>query len=136
VRFAIRPVSKIEPSQFGTWRDVYFVGMIDTRHSAIGEARVSLPAKKSMIYVVDNNYDARTSRFLLETEVSTSSPSQGIALLGSSTRNRADKLAELDGLELALLLRRLAGSRSRTTIILITGLSEREQALPACARCF
>ena len=48
----------------------------------------------------------------------------GSALLGSSTRNRADclvvdyKMAELDGLELATRLRRLQVS---TPIILITG---------------
>ena len=43
--------------------------MIDTRDSATGEAGVGLPPRKSMIYVVDDDYDVRTSlRFLLETE--------------------------------------------------------------------
>jgi two-component system, LuxR family, response regulator FixJ len=91
--------------------------MTDTRTSASGEASVSLPPRKSMIYVVDDDYDVRTSlRFLLETEgFDVRTFRSGVALLGSSTRNRADclvvdyKMAELDGLELALRLRRLPG---------------------------
>ena len=79
-----------------------------------------------MIYVVDDDYDVRTSlRFLLETEgFDVRTFRSGVALLGSSTRNRADclvvdyKMAELDGLELAYRLRRLQVS---TPIILITG---------------
>ena len=79
-----------------------------------------------MIYVVDDDYDVRTSlRFLLETEgFDVRTFRSGSALLGSSTRNRADclvvdyKMAELDGLELAHRLRRLDVS---TPIILITG---------------
>ena len=79
-----------------------------------------------MIYVVDDDYDVRTSlRFLLETEgFDVRTFRSGAALLGSSTRNRADclvvdyKMAELDGLELANRLRRLDVS---TPIILITG---------------
>ena len=79
-----------------------------------------------MIYVVDDDYDVRTSlRFLLETEgFDVRTFRSGVALLGSSTRNRADclvvdyKMAELDGLELAIRLRRLHVS---TPIILITG---------------
>lgn len=79
-----------------------------------------------MIYVVDDDYDVRTSlRFLLETEgFEVRTFRSGVALLGSSTRNRADclvvdyKMAELDGLELAQRLRRLHVS---TPIILITG---------------
>jgi two-component system response regulator FixJ len=100
--------------------------MTDTRTSASGEASVSLPPRKSMVYVVDDDYDVRTSlRFLLETEgFDVRTFRSGVALLGSSTRNRADclvvdyKMAELDGLELALRLRRLHVS---TPIILITG---------------
>ena len=100
--------------------------MTDTRNSATGEASVGLPPKKLMIYVVDDDYDVRTSlRFLLETEgFDVRTFRSGAALLGSSTRNRADclvvdyKMAELDGLELALRLRRLDVS---TPIILITG---------------
>jgi two-component system, LuxR family, response regulator FixJ len=118
--------SKIEPSQFGSWKNVYFVGMTNIRHSATGEARVGLPPRKSMVYVVDDDFDVRTSlRFLLETEgFDVRTFRSGIALLGSSTRNCADclvvdyKMAELDGLELALRLRRLQVS---TPIILITG---------------
>jgi FixJ family two-component response regulator len=100
--------------------------MIDTRNSATGEAGPGLPSKKSMIYVVDDDYDVRASlRFLLETEgFDVRTFRSGVALLGSSTRNRADclvvdyKMAELDGLELATRLRRLEVS---TPIILITG---------------
>jgi FixJ family two-component response regulator len=97
--------------------------MSETRNSATGEAGIG---KKSMIYVVDDDFDVRTSlRFLLETEgFDVRTVRSGVALLGSSTRNRADclvvdyKMAELDGLELALRLRRLDVS---TPIILITG---------------
>jgi FixJ family two-component response regulator len=100
--------------------------MTDTRNTAAGEPAVGLPSRKPMIYVVDDDYDVRTSlRFLLETEgFDVRTFRSGVALLGSSTRNRADclvvdyKMAELDGLELALRLRRLHVS---TPIILITG---------------
>ena len=79
-----------------------------------------------MIYVVDDDYDVRTSlRFLLETEgFDVRTFRSGVALLGSSTRNRADclvvdyKMAELDGLELAP---GCEGSSVSTPIILITG---------------
>jgi two-component system, LuxR family, response regulator FixJ len=102
--------------------------MTDTRTSASGEASVS--PKKSMIYVVDDDYDVRTSlRFLLETEgFDVRTFRSGSALLGSPTRNRADclvidyKMAELDGLELATRLRRLQVS---TPIILITGYPDK-----------
>jgi two-component system response regulator FixJ len=100
--------------------------MTDTRTSASGEASVSLPPRKSMIYVVDDDYDVRTSlQFLLETEgFDVRTFRSGSALLGSATRNHADclvvdyKMVELDGLELAARLRRLQVS---TPIILITG---------------
>ncbi|HEY5929085.1 MAG TPA: response regulator [Burkholderiales bacterium] len=100
--------------------------MIDTRTSTSGDASVSLSPRKSMIYVVDDDYDVRTSlRFLLETEgFDVRTFRSGSALLGSSTRNCADclvvdfKMAELDGLELTTRLRRLDVS---TPIILITG---------------
>jgi two-component system, LuxR family, response regulator FixJ len=100
--------------------------MTDTRTSASGEASVSLPPRKAMIYVVDDDYDVRTSlRFLLETEgFEVRTFRSGSALLGSATRNHADclvvdyKMAELDGLELVTRLRRLQVS---TPIILITG---------------
>jgi FixJ family two-component response regulator len=100
--------------------------MTDAQHSATGEDGVSLQPRKSMIYVVDDDYDVRTSlRFLLETEgFDVRTFRSGVALLGSSTRNRADcivvdyKMAELDGLELILRLRRLHVS---TPIVLITG---------------
>jgi len=99
--------------------------MIDTRNSATGEAGIGLPSKKSMIYVVDDDYDVRTSlRFLLEAEgFDVRTFSSGSALLGSSTRHRAGclvvdyKMAEIDGLELAYRLRRLGVS---TPVVLIT----------------
>jgi len=110
--------------------------MIDTPNSAVGEAKAGVPARKSMIYVVDDDYDVRTSlRFLLETEgFEVRTFRSGVALLGSSTRNRADclvidyKMAELDGLELALRLRRLGVS---TPIILITGYPDENIAAKA-----
>jgi len=78
-----------------------------------------------MIYVVDDDYDVRRSlRFLLETEGFDVRTFRGSALLGSSTRHRADclvvdyKMAEIDGLELAQRLRRLDVS---TPIVMITG---------------
>jgi two-component system, LuxR family, response regulator FixJ len=100
--------------------------MIDTRDSAIGEARGGLPSWKPMIYVVDDDHDVRKSlRFLLEAEgFDVRTFRSGTALLGSSTRHRADclvidyKMAEIDGLELAHRLRRLGIS---TPVVLITG---------------
>ena len=100
--------------------------MIDTRNSASSEAKAGALPRKAMIYVVDDDYDVRTSlRFLLETEgFDVRTFRSGVALLGSATRNGADclvidyKMAELDGLEVALRLRRLEVS---TPIILITG---------------
>jgi len=82
-----------------------------------------------MVYVVDDDYDVRTSlRFLLETEgFDVRTFRSGAALLGSSSRNRADclvvdyKMTELDGLELAIRLRRLQVS---TPIVLITGFPD------------
>jgi len=94
--------------------------MIDTRNSAAGEAGIGLPSKKSMIYVVDDDYDVRTSlRFLLETE--------GFDV--RTFRSGVDyKMAELDGLELAYRLRRLDVS---TPIILITGYPDENIAAKA-----
>ncbi|WP_456629403.1 response regulator transcription factor [Bradyrhizobium sp. URHC0002] len=100
--------------------------MIDTRNNSIGEAGTGPPPRKSMIYVVDDDYDVRTSlRFLLETEgFDVRTFRSGSALLGSSIRHRADclvvdyKMAEIDGLELAQRLRRLDVS---TPIVMITG---------------
>jgi len=99
--------------------------MIDAQNSSTGTAGAP-PPRKAMIYVVDDDYDVRTSlRFLLETEgfdVRTFRSSS--ALLGSSTRHRADclvvdyKMAEIDGLELTQRLRRLDVD---TPIVLITG---------------
>ena len=100
--------------------------MIDSRNTTPVEASAGVPSRKSMVYVVDDDYDVRTSlRFLLETEgFDVRTFRSAVALLGSSTRNHADclvvdyKMAELDGLELALRLRRLEVA---TPIILITG---------------
>src|SRR6185312_15066221 len=100
--------------------------MIDTRNNSIGEAGTGSPPRKSMIYVVDDDYDVRASlRFLLETEgFDVRTFRSGSALLGSLTRHQADclvvdyKMAEIDGLELALRLRRVDVS---TPIVMITG---------------
>jgi FixJ family two-component response regulator len=97
--------------------------MIDVRQT---HCEIGAPAKKSMIYVVDDDYDVLTSlRFLLETEgFEVRTFRSGSALLGSSTRNRADclvldyKMAGIDGLELASRLRHLDVN---TPIVLITG---------------
>ena len=72
-----------------------------------------------MIYVVDDDYDVRTSlRFLLEPRLSTSAPFAAAPLCSaSSTQHRADclivdyKMAEIDGLELVHWLRSLGITR-------------------------
>jgi len=100
--------------------------MIDANNSSTGMAGAGPPSRKSMIYVVDDDYDVRTSlRFLLETEgFDVRTFRSGSALLGSSTRHQADclvvdyKMAEIDGLELAQRLRRVDVS---TPIVMITG---------------
>jgi FixJ family two-component response regulator len=110
--------------------------MPDTRTSVSDETSLSVPLRKPMVYVVDDDYDVRTSlRFLLETEgFDVRTFRNGAALLGSSTRDRADclvvdyKMADLDGLELATRLRRL---EVKTPIILITGYPD--QSIPAKA---
>ena len=79
-----------------------------------------------MIYVVDDDYDVRTSlRFLLETEgFDVCIFRSGTALLASSTQHRADclivdyKMAEIDGLELVHRLRSLG---INTPTVMITG---------------
>jgi len=107
--------------------------MTDAQTSATGQtadrASHADPAKKAMIYVVDDDTDVRSSlRFLLETEgFDVRTFRNGPALLGSPARNSAHclvidyKMAELDGVELALRLRRLDVT---TPIILITGYPE------------
>jgi two-component system, LuxR family, response regulator FixJ len=100
--------------------------MIDTQNSSTGNAGIGLPSRKSMIYVVDDDYDVLTSlRFLLETEgFDVRTFRNGSALLRSSARHDADclvvdyKMAGIDGLELAHRLRSLDVS---TPIVLITG---------------
>ena len=100
--------------------------MIDVSRIQSGHAEIAAPPKKSLIYVVDDDYDVLTSlRFLLETEgFEVRTFRSGYALLGSSTRNRADclvvdyKMAGIDGLELA---NRLRGLDVSTPIVLITG---------------
>ena len=85
--------------------------MIVAQNSPDTEGGTGSPPRKTMIYVVDDDYDVRTFR-------------SGSALLGSSTRHRADclvvdyKMADIDGLELAQRLRRLDVS---TPIVMITG---------------
>ncbi|SDP28145.1 response regulator transcription factor [Afipia sp. GAS231] len=100
--------------------------MIDARHKPSDHTGLGSPPRKSLIYVVDDDYDVLTSlRFLLETEgFDVRTFSTGSALLGSSTRHGADclvvdyKMAGIDGLELAHRLRDLDVN---TPIVLITG---------------
>jgi FixJ family two-component response regulator len=112
---------RIEPSQFEDDESRYFGGMIDAKDSPTAPAY-----QKPMIYVVDDDYDVRTSlRFLLETEgFDVRTFRSGSALLGSATRHRADclvvdyKMADIDGLELA---QRLRSADVSTPIVMITG---------------
>jgi two-component system response regulator FixJ len=98
--------------------------MIDAQNCSTGKAGIG--PRRSLIYVVDDDYDVLTSlRFLLETEgFDVRTFRSGSALLGSSTRHGADclvvdyKMAGIDGLELATQLRGLDVS---TPIVLITG---------------
>jgi two-component system, LuxR family, response regulator FixJ len=100
--------------------------MIDAQNSSAGKTGTGLSPKKSMIYVVDDDYDVLTSlRFLLETEgFDVRAFRSGSALLDSSIRHGADclivdyKMMGIDGLELA---HRLRGLDVSTPIILITG---------------
>jgi two-component system, LuxR family, response regulator FixJ len=100
--------------------------MIDACPTPSGRAEIAPSAKKSMIYVVDDDHDVlRSLRFLLETEgFEVRTFRSGSALLGSPTRQGADclivdyKMAEIDGLELAHRLRRLDVS---APIVMITG---------------
>jgi two-component system response regulator FixJ len=104
----------------------YFATMIDAQNSSTSKAGIGLSSRKTMIYVVDDDYDVLKSlRFLLETEgFDVRTFRSGSALLGSSTRQGADclvvdyKMAGIDGLELA---HRLRGLDVSTPIVLITG---------------
>jgi two-component system, LuxR family, response regulator FixJ len=109
--------------------------MIDARHTS-GRSEIGPPPGKSLIYVVDDDYDVlRSLRFLLETEgFDVRTFRSGSALLGSSPLQGADclvvdyKMAGLDGLELAETLRGLDVS---TPIILITGYPDENIAAKA-----
>jgi two-component system response regulator FixJ len=110
--------------------------MIDAHHSPSGRPEIGPLTRKSMIYVVDDDYDVLTSlRFLLETEgFDVRTFRSGSALLGSSARRDADclivdyKMAGIDGLELAQRLRRLDVS---TPIVMITGYPDENIATKA-----
>lgn len=110
--------------------------MTDARACASDQVNDGIPRRKPLIYVVDDDYDVRTSlRFLLETEgFNVRTFRSGNALLGSSARDHADclvvdyKMTEIDGLELATRLRRLGVS---TPIILITGYPDESIAAKA-----
>jgi FixJ family two-component response regulator len=99
--------------------------MMDAPHTQSGCTKVGLSAKKSLIYVVDDDFDVLKSlRFLLETEgFEVRTFRGGSALLGSGLPQEADclivdyKMAGIDGLELA---RRLRDLDVKTPIILIT----------------
>ena len=117
---------RIEPSQCGSAETGYLPAMMDVCHMPSGRAEIAPSARKSMIYVVDDDYDVLKSlRFLLETEgFEVRTFRSGSALLGSSTRHGADclvvdyKMAGIDGLELA---QRLRGIDVSTPIVMITG---------------
>ena len=112
--------------------------MIDARRIQPGPAEIVPRPRKSLIYVVDDDYDVLTSlRFLLETEgFEVRTFRSGSALLGSATRNRADclvvdyKMAGIDGLELA---NRLRGLDVGTPIVLITGYPDENISAKASA---
>jgi two-component system response regulator FixJ len=110
--------------------------MTDARHTPSGRSEIDPSPRKSLIYVVDDDYDVlRSLRFLLETEgFDVRTFRSGSALLGSSTRQGADclvvdyKMAGIDGLELAETLRGLDVS---TPIVLITGYPDENIAVKA-----
>jgi len=110
--------------------------MINARRTPSGQAEVGPPTRKSLVYVVDDDYDVRTSlRFLLETEgFDVRTFRSGSALLGSPSRQGADclvvdyKMAGIDGLELAQQLRGLDVS---TPIVMITGYPDENIAAKA-----
>ena len=110
--------------------------MRDARHTPSGRSEIGLPPRKSLIYVVDDDYDVlRSLRFLLETEgFDVRTFRSGSALLGSATRHSADclvvdyKMAGIDGLELA---HRLRGLDVSTPIVLITGYPDENIATKA-----
>jgi two-component system response regulator FixJ len=110
--------------------------MIDARHTPSNRAEIGPTQGKSLIYVVDDDYDVlRSLRFLLETEgFDVRTFRSGSALLGSSTRHSADclvvdyKMAGIDGLDLA---QRLRGLNVSTPIVLITGYPDENIATKA-----
>jgi FixJ family two-component response regulator len=100
--------------------------MTDIQETSSGHAEIGSPAKKPLIYVVDDDHDVLSSlRFLLEAEgFEVRTFRSGSALLWSSARDGANclvvdyKMAGIDGLELA---NRLHGMGISTPIVLITG---------------
>lgn len=99
-------------------------------------AETGLPTRKSMVYVVDDDYDVvRSLRFFLETEgFEVRTFRSGTALLNSSIRGSADclivdyKMAGIDGLE---LVERLRGLDVGTPIVMITGYPDETIAAKA-----
>src|SRR4051812_26911296 len=110
--------------------------MIDARRTQSGPAKIAPRPRKSLIYVVDDDYDVLKSlRFLLETEgFEVRTFRSGSALLGSPTRHSADclvvdyKMTGIDGLELA---QRLRGLDVSTPIVMITGYPDENIASKA-----
>jgi two-component system, LuxR family, response regulator FixJ len=127
---------RIAPSQFGQAETGYLPTMINACPTPSGRAETAPSAQKSMIYVVDDDYDVLKSlRFLLETEgFEVRTFRSGSALLGSPARQGADclvvdyKMAGMDGLELAERLRRLDVS---APIVMITGYPDTKIAAKA-----
>ncbi len=97
--------------------------MTEALHTSVGDTETGSPPRKSLICVIDDDFDVLKSlRFLLETEgFDVRTFRSGAALLGSHARYEADclivdyKMAGIDGIELVhkLLLAKagLAGVR-------------------------
>jgi two-component system response regulator FixJ len=109
--------------------------MIDTHCNQAGGEGVR-PPSRSMIYVVDDDFDVLKSlRFLFETEgFEVRTFRSGSALLGSPVRDKADcvvvdyKMPEINGLELLRLLRFVG---IQTPIVLITGHADEDLSAKA-----
>ena len=106
--------------------------MIDARRTPSSRAEIGLPSRKSLIYVVDDDYDVlRSLRFLLETEgFEVRTFRSGSALLGSSTRHSADclvvdyKMAGMDGIAVTTALRAIPETQGMPVLMLTTKTDE------------
>src|SRR3954466_8841675 len=100
--------------------------MIDACQTGSGHDGIGPPARRPLVYVVDDDHDVLSSlRFLLEAEgFDVTTFRSGSALLWCSARAGADclvvdyKMDGIDGIELA---GRLRGMGANAPIVLITG---------------